>query len=191
MVEDSQLEEVAEIERVVGDRLLRDEHGIGPASKSRELNAVGPPRKYESLGSSLSDRARVDPEHVLEIGADVGVCVVDAARGGDTRDWAIRRAVDRRALRDDVGAERQFRVDASLLVVGRGEDADLDTERQQEPEQQQAAVQRRAAACRALDEKAAARSRARPEPGGRKRAAAQPEEQQPVPIQSSAGAKNM
>ena len=72
--------------------------------------------------------AGVDAEGVLQVGADVGVGVVD---GGDARDpghardralEAVRAIAPGGARRDDVGAERQLRVDARLLVVGRGED---------------------------------------------------------------------
>ena len=45
----------------------------------------------------------------------------------------------------DVGAERQLRVDVRLLVVGGGEDPEVDAEREQQPDHDQAAVDRRAA----------------------------------------------
>src|SRR5439155_14958133 len=82
---------------------------------------------------------------------------------------------------DDVGAERQLRVDAGLLVVGRGEEAEVDAEGEEQPGHEQAAVDRRAAATGARKQEAAPGARAtaaRPagEPG--EKAPAQPQEQQ-------------
>ena len=49
---------------------------------------------------------------------------------------------------DDVPAEGQLRVDARLLVVGGGEDPEVDPEGEQQPEDDQAPVDRRARAAR-------------------------------------------
>ena len=88
---------------------------------------------------ACADRGRVDAEGVLEVGADVGVGVVDGAdvavdarHARDPRGEAVSADDARRRGDDDVGAERQLRVDARLLVVGRGEDAEADAEREQQ-----------------------------------------------------------
>ena len=79
---------------------------------------------------ALVNVARVDAVGVLEVGADVGVGVVDArvvaATPGTAADLRgagrACAATPGRRGRDDVGAERQLGVDPRLLVVGGGED---------------------------------------------------------------------
>jgi hypothetical protein len=56
-----------------------------------------------------------------------------------------------RRNRDDVGTERELRVDPGLLVIGRGEDRKVDAECEQEPEYEQAAVERGSASARARE----------------------------------------
>src|SRR5205823_1383561 len=60
----------------------------------------------------------------------------------------------RRCGDDDVGAERQLRVDARLLVVGGGEDAEVDAEGEQQPDREESAVDRLAAATGAREQEA-------------------------------------
>ena len=71
---------------------------------------------------------------------------------------------------DDVGAEGQLGVDARLLIVGRGEDAEIDPEGEQQPEHEQAAVDRIAPTADAREQEAgrgrsAAGDGARGDPG--------------------------
>src|SRR5206468_3604215 len=53
---------------------------------------------------------------------------------------------------DDIGAERQLRVDARLLVVGRGEEAEVDAEGEQQSGHEQATVDRRSTAAGAREQ---------------------------------------
>src|SRR5205085_9323950 len=68
--------------------------------------------------------------------------------------------VDRSGRRadDDVGPERQLGVDSGLLVVGRGEEPELDAERQQETDDEEPAVDRPSAAARAGEQEAERRT---------------------------------
>src|SRR5262249_12245467 len=63
----------------------------------------------------------------------------------------------RRRGRDDVGAESQLRVATRLLVVGGGEDGEVDAEGEQQPENEEAAIDRAAAAAGARKKEAAVR----------------------------------
>ena len=174
VVEHAQPEQVAESQRVVGDRLLRDEDPVGRRAQPVEhLGGAAAEEVGVAQRRAAGERARVDPERVLEVRADVGVRVVD---GGDARDAGQRgdpRASsccrDRagRCGHDDVGAERQLGVDARLLVVGGGEDAEVDAEGEQEPDDEQAAVDRGAAPAGAGEQEAAPRRR--PLAGGPRR----------------------
>ena len=86
----------------------------------------------------MRERRAVDAEGVLQVGADVGVGVVDGGGAGDAGDALRSRCTSPcgdgagRRGGDDVGAERQLGVDARLLVVGRGEDAEVDAEGEQQ-----------------------------------------------------------
>ena len=153
-------------------------------------------------GRPARERRRVDAEGVLQVGADVGVGVVDGGRrrrrpasATIALDEACRVDHAGRRGRDDVGAERELRVDARLLVVGRGEDAEVDAEGEQQAEDEQAAVDRRAAPARAREQEARPACVARPPaPRAASQASARPRRRtssSAAPIQSSAGARNM
>ena len=120
------------LQRVVGDRLLRDEDAVGRRAQPRErLRGAAAEEVRVAQARRPRERRGVDAEGVLEVGPDVRVGVVDGGDAGDAADARdpLRGAVRaRRAGRrggDDVGAERELRVDARLLVVGRGEDAEV------------------------------------------------------------------
>ena len=160
VVEHAQPEQVAELQRVVGDRLLRDEHAVGRRAEPREhLSCAAAEEVGVAQGRALRERRGVDAEGVLQVGADVRVGVVDRRHAGHARQRATRREPGSRdapeARCDDVGAERELRVDARLLVVGRGEDAEVDAEREQQPDDEQAAVDRGAAPAGAREQEAA------------------------------------
>ena len=166
----------------------------------RASSPARPPRKYESRSSSpCVKHRRVDPVGVLEVGADVGVRVVERRRcldAGRRRSCRARSgfAISRRRGRDHVGAECQLRVDVGLLVVGGGEDSEVDAEREQQPDDDQAAVDR-APRRPALTSRNPRVVLARPPAARRATAAmARPRSRtssRVAPIQSSAGAKNM
>ena len=101
-----------------------------------------PPRKYESRSFvARVERGRIDAVGVLQVGADVRVGVVDGARRltpGTAATVAARPVLGDHARRcgcDDVGAERELGVDPCLLVVGGGEDAEVDPESEQQPDE--------------------------------------------------------
>src|SRR5204863_3903869 len=86
----------------------------------------------------------------------------------------------RRCTQDDVGAERQLGVDARLLVVGGGEEAELDAEGEQEADDQQAPVDRSTSPAGACEEErgpGSGLSSRRPSRKPAERLAAQPDEQ--------------
>ena len=96
-------------------------------------------------GQNLYDTG-VDPVRVLEVGSDVGIRMLERGRGLHARyqrdpagEVPLRRDSRRRG-RDDVGAERQLRVDVGLLVVGGGEDAEAHAKREQQSDHHKAAV---------------------------------------------------
>src|SRR2546423_10203764 len=138
----------------------------------RTQNARGGPADEVRVAEARAarDRARVDAEGVLEVGADVRVRVVHAARAGDPaivsdpRYQAVLRHSLRRSADDDVRAECQLRIDARLLVVRRREEPEVHAEGEQEPDEDQAAVERAAAATGAREQEAA--PRAGPAAGG-------------------------
>jgi hypothetical protein len=78
-----------------------------------------------------------------------------ASCAGEARD-ALQQAVvgdcSRGSCCDDVGAERELRVDARLLVVGGDEDGEVDREGEQQSQDEQAAVDRRASSSRACQQ---------------------------------------
>ena len=99
VVEHAQPQQIAEAERVVADRLLRDEDAVaGRAQPGEHLRGaaaeeVGVPQRRAAV-----ERRRVDAEGVLQVGTDVRVGVVDgrdAGRAGQRR--AIRRTRPSRA----------------------------------------------------------------------------------------------
>ena len=99
------------------------------------------------------------------------------------------------AVGDDVGAERELGVDVRLLVVGGGEDAEVDAEGEQQADDEQAAVDRRAAPPGAGQQEASRRVRPRAaQLGPAIQASSRPRRRTSssvAPIHSSAGAKNM
>ena len=131
------------LQRVVGDRLLGDEDAVAASRAAARASARRCRRGSRSRAGVVPrvERRRVDAEGVLEVGADVGVGVVDGGDAGDARDAPRSRGRgaccgDHAGRRGggDVGAERELRVDARLLVVGGGEDAEVDAEREQQPD---------------------------------------------------------
>src|SRR5947207_1480106 len=81
----------------------------------------------------------------------------------------------------DVGSEGELGVDTGLLVVGRGEDAEVDAEGEQQPEDEQPAIDRGAAAAGACEQEAAGRRRAstcKPAGKPRDRAAAKTDQEE-------------
>ena len=135
----------------------------------------------------VRDRVDVDPERVLEVGADVRVGMVHRGRALDAWDGCDLRFESPlggdagRRGGGDVGAERQLRVDVGLLVVGGGEDAELDAEREQQPDHDEPAVDRLAAAPRAREHeraRAPRRTRSCAVGGPRERPSAEADEQQ-------------
>ena len=115
--------------------------GVARSRASIVCGAAAEEVGVAQASSPRVERRRVDAEGVLQVGADVGVGVVDGGGAAHARARArscagevvLRRDAGRRG-RDDVGAERQLGVDARLLVVGRGEDAEVDAEGEQQPD---------------------------------------------------------
>ena len=137
-VEHAQVEQIAEVQLVVGDRLLGDEDRVGARAQTRERRRRGPAEEVRvPERRTARDRVRVDPERVLEVGADVRVRVIDRGRpadaryGGDLRLQAPLCCYPGRRRCRDVAAERELSVDVRLLVVGRSEQPELDPEREQ------------------------------------------------------------
>src|SRR5438105_3612015 len=101
---------------------------------------------------------RVNAEDVLQIRTDICVGVVDRRRSSDplaTGDALYETVCGDSAgwrIDDDIRAERELRVDPSLLVVGRREDPEIDTEREEQPDWKQPAVERVTAPARAGEE---------------------------------------
>ena len=190
-VERPQLEQITDGERVIADRLLRDEDAVAHPAQALEDVCGGVADEVRvAQARSLRERCGIDPEGVLQVGTDVRVGVIDRRDAGDARKLpdAVNEVVlddrSRRRARDDVGTEGQLCVDARLLVVRRGEDAEVDAEREQERDHDEAAVDRSAAPARTDEQEARPRARASArraagEPG--ERAAAQPHEQQRRP----------
>jgi len=139
MVERPQLEEVADPEGVVRDRLLRDEDCIAPhAEPPQHLGGAAADEIRVTKTRSVEERRRIDPERVLQVRPDVRVCVIERGRSrhaGDTSDGLlqIRRPTD-----DDVTAKRQLCVDPSLLIVGCGEDRKINRKREQQSHEDEA-----------------------------------------------------
>ena len=108
------------------------------------------------------------------------------AAGGDAR----------RSRRGHVGAERELGVDVRLLVVGGGEEPDLDAERQQQRDDDEPAIDRSAAA-RRCSRAGSARELCAGPPAARlatqrqSRARGAARAASVAPIHRSAGAKNM
>ncbi len=89
--------------------------------------------------------------------------MIDRARAlharhrGDLRLQVVSRGHPRRRRGDDVGPEGELGIDVGLLVVGGGEDPEVDAEREQQPDDDQATVDRRAPAPRAGQHESARR----------------------------------
>ena len=152
LVEHAESEQIVQLERVVGDGLLGDDHAVLRRAKPREHLRSGAAREVRvAQARSVGERRRVDAEDVLEVRADVGVRVIDAGHPGnaghpgDPRGQAALRDGSGRSADCDVRAERQLRVDPSLLVVRGREDPELDAEREQEPNDHKTTVDRSAA----------------------------------------------
>ena len=77
----------------------------GVARSRSSICAALPPRKYESRSVvAARERRRVDAEGVLEVGADVGVGVVDGGDAGDAGHARDRRGEARAARSTPGGA---------------------------------------------------------------------------------------
>ena len=84
VVEHAQAQQIAEAERVVGDRLLGDEDPVRPRAQPREhLAGAAAEEVRVTQARSSRDRARVDAEGVLQVGPHVSVGVVDRRGAGD------------------------------------------------------------------------------------------------------------
>ena len=198
VVEDPQPQQVARLQRVVGDRLFGDEDAVGACSQPGQ-HRLRPAADEVGVaqGRRRADRAGFDPEGVLEVGTDVGIGVVDGRGRGDARDArdprgrARARGHARRRRGGDVGAEGELSVDAGLLVVGGGEDAEADAEGEQQADEDQAAVDRRAAPGGAGEQEGAPARSTAPAGASRRASAKRPPRRRTsssvAPIQSSAG----
>ena len=149
VVEDPQTQQISRPERVVADRLLRDEDAFRVVAEPVEACGGGAAEEVRiAQGRRVPEGDGIDPEGVLQVGTDIRIRVLDrrdagrAGERGNALDEPILLDRRRRRSRDDVRAERQLSIHARLLVVGRDEDAEADAESEQEREQEQAAVDR-------------------------------------------------
>jgi len=87
VVEYAQLQEVAQRERIVGDRLLRDDDAVVRRVQPSEHLARRPAEEVGvAQARAAGERRRVDAEDVLQVGPDVRVRMVDGRNAGDPRD---------------------------------------------------------------------------------------------------------
>ena len=79
-------QQIAELERVVRDRLLRHDHAVWRRAKTRDgLRGTTADEVRVSQRRRSCDRFCVDAEDVLQVGTDIRIAVVDRCRGCYTR----------------------------------------------------------------------------------------------------------